>query len=366
MSDSRCDVEFWRAGGPLFRWPADLGRRLEDEGWTGHMEMDSQSLAGDPYVVLAAAATMTTSLGLATGVTNPLTRNLAVTAAAIASVQAQSRGRAVLGIGRGDSALAYLGQRPASVEQFEQSLATLQALLRGEEVAFEQLGPLPEERSMQHGHLAGGNWPTGAALRWLPPDLPKVPIDVAATGPRVIAAGARLADRLTLSLGADEELLTPAIAHARSVRAQAGHDPDDFPIGAQVVIIPHHDRTEARQLARPLVASLARFRVLDRRPEPDSSEAELERISRDYDMDRHSSTDKLPDDALSDEFVDRFAIVGPVEHCVERLCGLVEAGLRHFHVVGVIFTREAEELTRRLMVTEVMPAVRHEAARSSG
>lgn len=360
MLHARREVEFWRAGGPLFRWPAELGRQLEEEGWTGHMQMDSQSLAGDPYVVLAAAAMTTTSLGLATGVTNPLTRNLAVTAAAIASLQAQSDGRAMLGIGRGDSALAYLGNRPASVGRFEQSLATLQALLEGKEVPFEELGADPENEPRRHGRLAGGSWPTGASLRWLSGQVPKVPVDVAATGPRVIAAGARHADRLTLSLGADEERLTSALALARSARAEAGGDPGDFPIGAQVVVIPHPDRTVARQLARPMVASLARFRVLDRPPQGADSDPVLERISREYDMNRHSSTDKLPDDALSDDYVDQFAIVGPVEHCVERLCRLVAAGLSHFHVVGVLFTPQAEELTRRLMVREVIPAVQQE------
>ena len=73
------------------------------------------------------------------------------------------------------------------------------------------------------------------------------------------------------------------------------------------------------------------------------------------------TVDKMADDALPDDFVDRFAIVGPVEHCVERLVRLVALGIGHFHTVGVIFDADAEEATRHLFVSEVMPAVRRAA-----
>ena len=47
------------------------------------------------------AATATKRIGLATAVTNSVTRQAAATATAIASVQRVAGGRAVLGIGRG-------------------------------------------------------------------------------------------------------------------------------------------------------------------------------------------------------------------------------------------------------------------------
>lgn len=51
----------------------------------------------------------------------------AATAAAITSVDRVSDGRAVLGIGRGDSALADVGRAPARVAQFATYLRHLQA-----------------------------------------------------------------------------------------------------------------------------------------------------------------------------------------------------------------------------------------------
>ncbi len=65
---------------------------------------DTAPLAADPYVGLTVAAATAPKLKLLVGVTNPVTRHPALTACAIASVQIESNGRAVLGIGRGDQA----------------------------------------------------------------------------------------------------------------------------------------------------------------------------------------------------------------------------------------------------------------------
>ena len=91
---------------------ARVAEKLEADGFDGLAVVDSQNLSGDPYVALALAAKATSRLGLATGVTNPYTRHPAATACSIASVQAVSGGRAVLGIGRGDTALFHLGMKP--------------------------------------------------------------------------------------------------------------------------------------------------------------------------------------------------------------------------------------------------------------
>src|ERR1051325_10090329 len=108
----------WTAGANAPATVTGQARRAEEDGWDGLGLVDSQNLAGDPYAGLTLAATVTTTLKLATAVTNPMTRRPAVTAAAIAGVQAESDGRAVLGIGRGDSALAHIGLAPAPVGLF--------------------------------------------------------------------------------------------------------------------------------------------------------------------------------------------------------------------------------------------------------
>src|SRR5271163_2655573 len=212
-------IEFWKAGGSETTASMDAARSVEAEGWDGQMFMDSQSLCADPYVRMGVWAAATEKLRLSTGVTNPLTRHPAVTAAAAATLQSISGGRAVLGIGRGDSALAYLGHAPSRLAAFERALRDLQTLLSGGEVAFG--GSLSPIDAPSLDTLSLGNRPTATRLRWLPEGLAKVPLDVAATGPKVIEMAAPIAERLTLSVGAIPERIDWALGLARAARARA-------------------------------------------------------------------------------------------------------------------------------------------------
>jgi 5,10-methylenetetrahydromethanopterin reductase len=247
-------LEIWRAGGSNTGFSPGQARVVEAEGWDGQMFMDSQSLSADPYVQMGAWAGATRRLLLSTGVTNPLTRNLAVTAASAATVQAISGGRAVLGIGRGDSALAYLGLAPAPLAGFEAALVTLQALLSGEEVDFAATGEWGKSRSLEA--LSLGARPQKAQLKWLSANQPKVPLDVAATGPKVIAMAARLAERVTFSVGAEVERLGWALELARTARKVAGLPEPGVSYGAQLVVVCHPDAeialAQAMVMAPPL------------------------------------------------------------------------------------------------------------------
>ena len=86
-------MEVWYLGVARPRGGAADARRLEEKGWSGFAMVDSQNLSGDVYVALAMAANATTRIGLGPGVTNPVTRQAATTAGAIASVQRVADGR---------------------------------------------------------------------------------------------------------------------------------------------------------------------------------------------------------------------------------------------------------------------------------
>ena len=62
--------------------------------------IDSQLLCRDVYLTLAACLAQTTTLRVATGVTQPATRHASVTAGAFATLAEMSGGRAVMEIGR--------------------------------------------------------------------------------------------------------------------------------------------------------------------------------------------------------------------------------------------------------------------------
>lgn len=319
-----------------------MAAAVEDAGWDSLWLADTQNLAAEVFVSLALAATTTSTLGLATGVTNPVTRHPAVTASAIASVQAASGGRAVLGVGRGDSSLGFVGGRPASLAVFEQFLTRVRSYLHGEAADLD-------------GFASTNEWISASGQ-------PPVPIDVAATGPKVTALAARLADRVTFAVGADVERLTDAIALVRAERAAAGLDPASVSVGAYVNVVAHPDVAMARALVRGSAASFAHFSGMDGAPpvaDP-AKAATFAALGRDYDMANHAKAGSTQGAALSDEFLDGFAVAGPVEHCVERLGQLIDVGVDR--IVMVPGSRDADmiELLGSIgrLAAEVIPALR--------
>jgi 5,10-methylenetetrahydromethanopterin reductase len=350
-------VEIWTAGAGIPGYTVRLARRAENEGWDGIGLVDSQNLSGDPYVELGLAASVTSRIGLATAVTNPLTRHPAATATAIATVQAESGGRAVLGIGRGDSSLAHLGLSPAPLAVFRRYLERVQGYLRGEEVPFDQTADggtaVPPVAALG---LAGG--PRGSQLHWLDARVAKVPVDVAATGPKVIALAAMIADRVTFAVGAGTERIKWAIGLARAAARRP-----DLNLGAYVPVVVHPDRAQARRLISGGVASFARFSVMHGRvvgPAGDAEQNVLKAVHDAYDMNRHFTDGSPQSEPLTDEVIDAFGVAGPPAYCIERLLDIADQGLTRLFLMGggIGADREEQRASRRLLVQEVLPALR--------
>lgn len=355
------DVEMWTSGHGIPGFAADRARRLESEGWSGMGIVDSQCLSGDPYVAAALAGAATTRIKVATAVTNTATRHPSVSATAAASVHAETGGRFVLGIGRGDSALAYIGLAPAPPRQFEHHLARLQAYLRREDVPFDlDADGVNGLRSSSSLNMDSG--PTVSGLRWLRDGTPKVPVDVAASGPKVIDIAARLADAITFAVGVDPYRLGWAIDTARQARQDAGLDPDSLGLGTYVPLFVHDDRATARELISGNVGSYARFSVMHGTVAGAVSEDQRETLTavhRAYDMNAHFTHGSRQSQALTDDVIDAFAIAGPPSYCIERLAELREMGLRRFFLIGPGRGSDPKQASasHRRTVEEILPAV---------
>jgi 5,10-methylenetetrahydromethanopterin reductase len=330
-------MEMWTLQTSSARSVARRAERAEAAGWHGLTVTDSQNLAGDVWVALTAAAGRTSVLGLGSGVTNPVTRHPAVTAAAAAGLAVIAGDRVAVGIGRGDSALAHLGRGPVSPDVLEAYVRAVRTYLAGGSVEFKELEA--------HGAVAPtvetlglASVPTASRLAWLRPDEVHVPVEVAATGPLVVAAAARSADRVMFAVGADPTRLQWGIELARHARLKAGLDPVGIDFGAYVNLVAHPDVTVARRLARGSLSTVARFAVMHgtvKGPADEVQRTALEEVHRAYDMTRHTQAGSSQAEVLSDEFVDSYAIVGPAGGCIERLLAMAELGISKVVVIGV-------------------------------
>jgi 5,10-methylenetetrahydromethanopterin reductase len=295
---------------------ATFARLAEDMGFASLRFPDSQNLAPEVWGQLMLAAAATTRIQLGPGVSNSITRDAALTASAALSLQVESDGRAVLGIGRGDSSVQRIGKSPDPVAHFERYLAMVQTYLSGGSVDRDGFA---------------------SRLEWLAHvRVAKVPVEVAATGPRVIEIAARHADRICFAVGADPEHLGAAIAHARVAAKAAGRDPDTLRYGAFVNCVLHDDLAVARDALRGTVATFARFSAMRGSPLaqlPAPLRRTVEYLRGHYDMREHTRADAGHTAGIDDAFVDWFAIAGPVERALPRFRQLAALGLDFLHVV---------------------------------
>jgi 5,10-methylenetetrahydromethanopterin reductase len=295
-------------------------------------------------------------------VTNGVTRHASVTACSIASIQRLSGGRAVLGIGRGDSALAHLGRAPARLGSFERYVRHLQTYLKGEAVPFDEID-IPTAIAPPLSELELADAPPASRIDWIASGGAKVPVEVAASGPKVISIAALHADRVMFALGADESRITWGMDLARKTRRDAGLDPEGITFGAYVNCGCHTNVTAARNLVRGSLTTFARFSVMHGSatgPVSEGDRAVLNDLRNAYDMRAHTRGDSPQASVLTEPFIDHFAIAGTPDQCIARLQRLAVLGLDKVAMTGSMrgVSEDDAILSKRLIETEVLPALR--------
>ena len=329
-------------------YTARLAGEIEAMGFDFLLCPDTQCLSPDPYGQLSLAAAQTTRLRLGTGVTNPITRDAAVTAGALATLQVESGGRAICGIGRGDSSAAHIGRRNAKTSELREYVGQVRGYLRGEEV------------------LRGD---TRSRMRWLQgANLQIVPIDIACTGPATIRMAADVADRVTFAVGSAPERIEWALATLRERLLETGRERASLSLGAYVNLVCDADEQRAIQLGRMIAGMVAHFAGMKDSPVehlPPRLKDIAVRMKSGYDMARHAQNEGSHLTTIDDEFVDWFSICGPPAKCRERLGALIGMGLDHVYLLGGSpvqqphgARQEAMVGQTRLFAEQVMPALR--------
>lgn len=202
---------------------------------------DEGLVTRDVYVTLTAIAASTERLPLGPGITNPFVRHPGATAAAIASLDEFSGGRAFLGLGAGGGlTLAPMAiERSKPYTAVSEMVATLRQLFAGERVTHD--GAV---FSFAEAHLEYGR--------------PDIEIILAGRGPRMTAFGGHSADGFNLGY-IHKDLLG---GHAAALRDAAGDRPFRISYSTKMVTTDEEFEDARAQLSFRLVDSPPEVREL--------------------------------------------------------------------------------------------------------
>ena len=279
---------------------------------------DEGLAARECWVTLGAVAAATGVLEVGTGITNAYTRHPGMTAAAVATLDEASGGRAALGIGAGGAlTLTPLAiERRSPVAAMRELVTTSRALWSGQVV--------------DHDGVTGGF--RRARLGYGRPDIP---IWLAGRGPRVTRLAGELADGFIMSF-VHKELIGE---HAAAIHGTADEHGRPRPRLCYMTILATTDR--AREGARAALT----FRLVD---SPDHVKARIGLDARTEASIRQALSAGGPAAAarfVSDDWVDSFVIGGTVGECRAELAALVAAnGIDEFQVSVNDLDTAAEDL----------------------
>jgi 5,10-methylenetetrahydromethanopterin reductase len=292
-----------------------------DNVWFG----DSQNIWRESSTVMGAAAVGTERIVFGTGVTNAVTRHMSLLASSWATLSEFTGGRAVLGIGTGDSSLRTMGLKPLKLAELEHAVSELRALFRGEEVA--------EATSGAKYHL---NYLDG------PID---VPIYIAASAPKILQLSGRIADGVIVLVGTAPHFIEAALKRIEAGARESGRTLDDLRIVLWTPTAIDEDSTEARDLVRAHVSRVV-IRPLPAPVAPHLQDA-IDKIRDSYDYYHHMDTEASHADLVPDELVDLFALAGTPQECERRLSELKGLGIDQVSIVPFVRPGQSREPTIR-------------------
>ena len=311
-----------------------LTKQAEQAGFGYGWIFDSHVLWKEPFPLLTLMANATSNMRLGPCVTNPAVRDLTVTASLFATLNLISGGRMQLGIGRGDSSRRVLGKKPVTPGELERAIKTFRELTAGHEVEFEG----------QPTHLS---WATGSPPVW-----------IAGYGPKVLNMAGRIADGVILQF-ADPDLIAWCLGFVWEGAKHAGRDPKSLEIMAAAPVWVSSDLALARERVRWFPALVSNHVVdLISRYKPEDLPASLTSYVQNregYNYQHHAEVGSDNASFVSDEVVDRFCVVGPVEAHRKKLRQLAQVGVTQFNIYLMCGD---EELTLEIYEREILSGLR--------
>jgi probable F420-dependent oxidoreductase len=317
----------------------ELARQAEQYGFSHVWTFDSHLLWQEPFVVYSQILSNTHRVTVGPMVTNPATRDWTVTASLFATLNDMFGNRTICGIGRGDSAVRMINGKPVTLATLREAIDVIRALANGEQASYK-------------GNLLRFPWGSSSRL----------PMWVAAYGPRALALTGEVADGFILQL-ADPDITAWSIAAVRAAAEQAGRDPAAVTIcvaapayvtdGSDVGM--DHARRQCRwfggMVGNHVADIVGRYGAEGAVPKALS---DYIAGRAEYDYNSHGKAGNEHTDFVPDEVIDRFCLLGPVARQIERLEQLRALGVDQF---AVYLQHDAKDTTLAAYGERIIPAI---------
>jgi probable F420-dependent oxidoreductase len=278
-----------------------LCKQAEEAGFTYAWFFDSHVLWRECFVTMAMCIEHTSKLRFGPCVTNPGVRDWSVAASLYATLAQQSGGRVDIGIGRGDSSRRVMGRKPLNVETMVEFAESVRKMVRGDAVKYDE-----ELAEVQIP------WANGYEL----------PVWFAAYGPKALAAAGEYGNGLIIQL-ADPWLVNWFTDQARVAGQSAGRDMSTFRVMSAAPVWVG-DMKKAREQTRWFPAMVGNHvaDLVERYGK--SGQAIPQRLHADKDADHLGF--------ITDDIIDSFGVLGPVEAHIEKLKELESVGVTQFNI----------------------------------
>ena len=297
----------------FFFWPFNpdltvrLAKAAERYGYDMIGVADTPGNAMDPWISATLVAGHTERPKVALCVTNLLSRHPAATAAAIASLDAVSRGRAVLGLGAGNSGTKNLGIGSSKAAALQDGVRFIKTLLTG-------------QRAEYQGAPAHLPWVKRAP-----------PVFQAGSLPRSLEAAGAAADGVFSNYGLDAGSLRASVAHIARGAAAAARSPDALEVWQIACLDCNDEREVARRKLGAILAFVSGYVIgggdLAARGVPERLIDPLRELRRRYSTRPGDADARMVEElGLFDYLAGRLAVWGNAEDCLAQALAARAAG----------------------------------------
>ncbi len=299
-----------------------LAQQAEEGGVTHVWTFDSHVLWREAFTMLALIAESTRTVRVGPLVTNPRVRSVDVTASLFATLNSISGGRAVCGIGRGDSSRRVVGKSPTTVAYLMESVRQIRALGTGAEIELDR-------------HKV--------RIPWADEGQP-IPMWLAGYGPRVLFESGKVADGVVLQI-AEPSLIVWFIEQVRKGAESAGRDPSEIGYLVAAPVYVSEDLEQCRERCRWFPAMVGNHIAdLIKNNSIGVPDNLLDAIEgrKGYDYRQHADKDSEHLDWVTGDVIDSFSVLDPVELQIAKLRELEAVGVNQF--VIYLMCGEEEEI----------------------